>query len=124
MTNTMTVDQIELQLNRIEEIQAELKRCIMDDTLPGLEPLIDEMGTRLKLLLSGRELMHSLQPFRTRLELLVRNNERLEELMQVQLKLVATRLEKTHATKQVFELYAGETYRLKQITRHALDVDC
>lgn len=124
MTITMTANQIELQLTRIEEIQDELRRCIMDDTLPGLEPLIDEMGTRLKLLLNGREQMESLQPFRERLAVLVRSNERLEELMQVQLKLVANRLQKTHATKQVFELYAGETHRLKQIARHALDVDC
>jgi hypothetical protein len=119
----MTIQQITLQLDRIEEIQSELRRCVMDDSLPGLEPLIDEMGTRLRLLLNGREPLELLLPHRTRLELVVRNNERLEELMQVQLKLVANRLQKTHATKQVFELYAGETYRLKQLTRHALDLD-
>jgi hypothetical protein len=119
----MNATQIELQLQRIEQIQLELRKTIMDDTLPGLESLLAEMGTRLKLLLGGGVDIDTLTRYKSRLELLVRNNDRLEELMQVQLKLVANRLQKTHDTKQIFELYAGETHKLKQTTIHSLDVD-
>ena len=123
MMTEMDVPRIELQLVRLEEIQHELRQSIMDDTLPGLEALIDEMGTRLKLLLDGGIPLELLSTFRSRLEHLVSNNERLEELMHVQLKLVANRLQKTHDTKQVFELYAGGTHKLKQLTKHSLDLD-
>ena len=119
----MTKQQIQLQLERVEQIQAELRCSILEDTLPGMEQLIDEMGTRLKMLLNGREPFDLLVPYRERLEKIVRANERLEALMQIQLKLVANRLEKTHITRQVFDIYAGETHRFKQLTQHAFDRD-
>jgi hypothetical protein len=123
MHERLDAERIELQLRRIEQIQEELHRSIMDDRLPGLDSLIEEMGSRLQTLLSGGIPAEDLPQYQERLAQVVGQNEKLESMMQAQLKLVSNRLQKTHDTKQVFELYAGETYKLKQLTKHRLDVD-
>jgi hypothetical protein len=46
-------DRIELQLARIEAIQARLRQVLMDETLDDLEALVAELSSRLGTVLGG-----------------------------------------------------------------------
>jgi hypothetical protein len=120
----MEPSRIEQQIERIEEVQAKLRKVIMEDTLPGLEELIAELGSRLKTLLpEGDELPAEIMPYRERFTRIVERNAQLEGLMQTQLKLISNRLRKTKDSQKLLTMYSGQSSKLRQFAKRSLDVD-
>ena len=109
----MVADRDELQLRRIEEIQCELRRALVEDSLERLDELLAEKKSRLDTLLAGPLLgENASEGERQRFQELLRRDLALEALMKQKLKVLGNRLRKTRAARNGVGQYAFATAHL------------
>ena len=119
----MDASAVDLQLTRIEEIQAELRRVILDGSLAGLEALSTECQMRLQTLLTPQPTPAlAAETAQQRLEAILATHSQLEQLVTRLLPVIATELRKAHDSRQIAQKYAVGPAKAATSLAHCTDV--
>ena len=106
----MTEEQTSLQIGRIEHIQAQLRQMILEESLDGLNPLLEEMRSRLWTLLPADGMPGVLHQWQgqavQRLMDVLATDRELKGLIQDKLKVVGNRLRKARQSRHAVTRYA------------------
>ena len=116
-------DEVELQLERIEQIQQRLRQVIMDETLDHFEELLSELGSRLITVFGeAGERLPQLRPYRERIERINTAQQELSKLAESALAMLAKRLSATRDTRQVNDKYKAGPAKLAASLRISTDL--
>lgn len=108
----MDTAQLELQLVRIAELQAELKCVLQDDTLERLEARTEELGSRIGTLIRACEnTVPQPQPYVAQLEHILLVQNALVALVQHKVQVTGTQVAKAKASRAAALRYAVEPAR-------------
>lgn len=114
---------IELQLERIEQIQQRLHQVIRDETLDQFEELLAELNSRLGTVFSaGGGRSAQLKLHRERLERIGISQRELASLSESVLAILAQRLSASHAARQLNNKYKVEPVKLAAALRLGTDL--
>jgi hypothetical protein len=105
---------LELQIERIESLQAELQHMLQDDALAHLEARTAELGSRINTVLAAcQSAPQQPHPFAAQLERISLTQRNLVELVQRKVQATGTQVARAKASRAAALRYAVEPARIE-----------